>query len=219
MFLSLRKASLSMTFFLAAGVALAHAENMPSQASRPLHEVNGFRRVHFGMDEAQVRAAIARDFKDQAALVQQVDHPAKRVRMLVLPLPALEPGPGPAGVTYIFGATTNKLIQVNVLWTTSPRPDEAERTRLTSAGVQLSDYFRALKWRPNAATMGLPLGPNGLVLFSGIDPKNAMVEVSLSGIAIRGKDGVAAPPAGPAKLRVAYLSTAGKPDVTLAPGN
>jgi hypothetical protein len=57
--------------------------------------------------------------------------------------------------------------------------------------------------------MGVPLGANGLVLFSGIDAHKAMVEVSLTGVALRGKDGKVAPPDGPVKLRVAYLSSIG----------
>ena len=205
-----------MIFLSAVGLGAAHAQTAPAApAARSLHEIKGFRSAHFGMSEEEVRAAVARDFKDYAALIQQADNPVDRVRLLVLPLPALEPGPGAAGVTYIFGATSHKLIQVNVLWTTSPKPGDAERSRLATAGIQLSDYFRALGWRPDAATMGVPLGPNGLVLFSGVDPHKAMVEVTLFGSVIRNKDSAA--PEGPAKLRVAYISTIGAADVAPAP--
>lgn len=214
MFSYSRKAVAALSFFLASGAAIAQSQPAPQAA---FHEIGGFRSAHFGMDEAAVRAAVAQDFKDNAGYLQAADNPAAGVRLLVLPLPALEPGPGPAGITYIFGAHSHRLIQVNVLWSTGASPTEAERNRLGVAGVQLSDYFRALKWRPNASTMGVPLGANGVVLFSGIDPHDAMVEVSLTGIPVQGKDGMSAAQAGPARLRVAYLATSGKADVAPAP--
>jgi hypothetical protein len=199
-----------MSILLASGAGMAQGATPAVPAAPQYHEITGFRGAHFGMTEAQVRAAIARDFPEQAAHIQQAELPTPEVRALVLPVPALEPGPGPAGLTYLFNTKSGKLIQVNVLWSTGPTPDEAERNRLATAGMQLAEYFRVLKWRPNAATMGVPLGPNGLVLFSGIDPKDAMVEVSLMGMPIRGKDGASVAPEGQARLRVAYLSTTGK---------
>ena len=59
--------------------------------------------------------------------------------------------------------------------------------------------------------MGVPLGPNGLVMFSGIDAHKAMVEVSVTGVSLRGRDGKIVPAEGPVKLRVAYLSSVGAP--------
>ena len=209
MFSLLRKTSFAMAVLAAAVPGAAHAQATP--AARPLHELSGFRSARFGMDEDQVRASVARDFKDYAALLQPARHPDARYAMLVLPLPALEPGPGAAGVTYIFAAKEHKLVQVNVLWSTPDKPGDADRARMATAGAQLADYFRALHWRPDAATMGVPLGANGLVLFSGIDPHKAMVEVSLTGVPLQGKDGKVAPADGPARLRVAYLSSLGVP--------
>jgi len=209
MFSMLRKTSFAMAMALALGPGGAHAQNAPAApADAPLHEIGGFRGAHFGMNEDQVRAAVAHDFKDYASLLQPARHPDARYSILVLPLPSLEPGPGTAGVTYIFAAAEHKLVQVNVLWSTD-KPSDADRARMSTAGVQLADYFRALRWRPDAATMGVPLGPNGIVLFSGIDAHKAMVEVSLTGIALRGRDGKIAPAEGPVKLRVAYMAGLG----------
>jgi hypothetical protein len=207
MFSLLRKTSFAMAMLCAFGPGAAHARSEPAApAAKPLHEISGFRSARFGMDEDQVRAAVARDFKDHAALLQTARHPDARYSLLVLPLPSLEPGPGAAGVTYIFAAKEHKLVQVNVLWS-ADQPGDADRARMATAGMQLADYFRALNWRPDAATMGVPLGPNGVVLFSGIDAHKAMVEVSLTGVSVRGSDGKATPADGPVKLRVAYLSS------------
>jgi hypothetical protein len=206
MFSLLRNTSFATALLLALGPGAVHAQAVPAApADKALHEITGFRSARFGMNEDQVRAAVARDFKDEAALLQTARHPDARYSLLVLPLPSLAPGPGPAGVTYIFAVREHKLVQVNVLWSTD-KPADADRARMATAGAQLADYFRALHWRPDAATMGVPLGPNGLVLFSGIDAHKAMVEVSLTGVSLRGKDGNATPADGPVKLRVAYLS-------------
>lgn len=212
MFSMLRKTSFAGAMLCALVPGVSHAADVAAApAARPLHEITGFRSAHFGMNEDEVRAAVARDFKDQATLLQTPRHPDPRYSMLVLPLPSLEPGPGAAGVTYLFAGAEHKLVQVNVLWSTGDKPAEADRTRVVTAGVQLADYFRKLAWRPDAATMGVPLGANGLVLFSGIDPHKAMVEVTVTGVALRGRDGKVAPVEGPAKLRVAYMSTLGSP--------
>ncbi len=212
MFSLLRKTSFAMAVLAAVVPGAAHAQAAPAAPdARPLHELSGFRSARFGMNEDQVRAAVAHDFKEYAALLEPARHPDARYAMLVLPLPSLEPGPGAAGVTYIFAAKEHKLVQVNVLWSTTDNPGVAERARMATAGTQLADYFRALRWRPGAATMGVPLGANGLVLFSGIDPHKAMVEVSLTGVPLQGRDGKAAPAEGPAKLRVAYMAGLGVP--------
>jgi hypothetical protein len=114
MFSFIRNTSFATALLLALGPGTVHAQAAP--ADKALHEIAGFRSARFGMNEDQVRAAVARDFKDQATLLQTARHPDPRYSVLVLPLPALEPGPGPAGVTYIFAAQEHKLVQVNVLW-------------------------------------------------------------------------------------------------------
>ena len=187
-----------------AGPALLRHAFVAKAEQDALHEIRGFRSARFGMDEQQVRAAVALDFKDQAKLLQPARVPGA-AQVLVLPLAELAPGPGPAGVTYIFNAG-GKLAQVNLLWSA----DTAGRARLAAAGAQLADAFRALKWRPNAATMGVPIGQQGVALFSGVDGRKAMVEVSLLGVPARGPVGevsaAAAAGNGPAKLRVAYIA-------------
>ncbi|WP_426336204.1 hypothetical protein ACN9MY_23510 [Pseudoduganella sp. R-31] len=188
-----------------AGPAVLRQTFVVNAAQDALHEIKGFRSARFGMDEQQVRAAVAADFKEQAKLLQQAKLPGG-ARVLVLPLAQLSPGPGPAGVTYIFDGPGGKLVQVNLLWSTSQSPDAAERNRLAAAGVKLADSFRALKWRPKAATMGVPIGQQGVALFSGIDVHKAMVEVSLLGVPVRGPVGETAGGSGPAKLRVAYVA-------------
>jgi hypothetical protein len=54
-------------------------------------------------------------------------------------------------------------------------------------------------------------GSNGLVMFCGIDLHKAMVEVSLTGVSLRGRDGKIGPAEGPVKLRVAHISSLDRP--------
>lgn len=184
-----------------AGPAVLRQTFVAKAGQDALHEIKGFRSARFGMDEQQVRAAVAVDFKEQAKLLQQANVPGG-ARVLVLPLAQLAPGPGPAGVTYIFDSSSGKLAQVNLLWTAEAK----ERGQLAAAGTQLADSFRALKWRPDAATMGVPIGQQGVALFSGIDAHMARVEVSLMGVPVRGPVGEIAAANGPGKLRVAYVA-------------
>lgn len=189
-----------------AGPAVLRQTFVAKAAQQAPHEIKGFRGARFGMNEQQVRAAVAVDFKDQAHLLQSAGPAPGGVKVLVLPLAQLTPGPGPAGVTYLFDGASGKLVQVNLLWSTAPGADAAEKGRLAAAGAQLADAFRALQWRPNAATMGVPIGQQGVVLFSGVDARKAMVEVSLTGVPVRGPVGETAAAAGPGKLRVAYIA-------------
>lgn len=188
-----------------AGPAVLRQTFVANAAQDALHEIKGFRSARFGMDEQQVRAAVAMDFKEQASLLQSAKAPGGG-RVLVLPLAQLAPGPGPAGVTYLFDAASGKLAQVNLQWSTAAGADAAERGRLAAAGARLADSFRVLKWRPNAATMGQPIGQQGVALFSGIDAHKAMVEVSLLGVPVKGPVGEIAASNGPGKLRVAYVA-------------
>jgi len=184
-----------------AGPAVLRQTFVAKAGQDALHEIKGFRSARFGMDEQQVRAAVAVDFKEQGKLLQQANLPGGG-RVLVLPLAQLAPGPGPAGVSYIFDGASGKLAQVNLQWTA----EAAERSKLAAAGAQLADSFRALKWRPNAATMGLPIGQQGVALFSGIDAHKAMVEVSLMGVPVKGPVGEIPATNGLGKLRVAYVA-------------
>jgi hypothetical protein len=178
----------------------------------PEHTVEGFRSARFGMRAAEVRAAIARDF-EVAPAVKEVENAAEGTTLLVVELPTLDPGPGAATVTYIFGASSKRLMHVNVAWTSSPTATEAERNRYTGAGLQLAKYFQALPWKANGTTANRPAGPNGLLLFAGLDRKNSAVELHLAGIAIVQPAGPGPEPTGPTQLRIAYIANVQQPDV------
>jgi len=178
-------------------------------AAPSLHQVNGFRSARFGMSLPQVRQAIAQDFKAGADAVSEVDNAAEGTRVVLVRLDALEPGPGAAIVSYIFNQSTQQLRHINVVWQSGAAPSEAQRNQYAVAGVQLTRYFRELSWKPEGSVAAVANGPGSILLFAGIDPKDAMVEVVASGIPLSAGPGgqPAAAPSGPAQLRVSYAST------------
>lgn len=197
-----------------AGVAFAVAPTASAQANAPAdRQVTGFRSARFGMNADEVRAAIARDFKAGPELVAELDNPTEQTKILVVTLASMEPGPGPAKVSYILGATTKRLIHVNVVWTTGDTPTEDERNRMAAAGVLLTNYFRAETWKGGQTQGGIMEGKNDVLLFGGIDARGAAVEVHLSGVTLSMEKGPGPAPTGPAYLRIAYLANAKKADV------
>ena len=176
--------------------------------------VKGFRSAQFGMSADEVRQAIARDFKPAAGAVTEVENPVEKTRIIVLRIPTLDPGPGPAVVSYILGATSHRLVHVNVVWATDATPSEKARDEISAAGVLLNNYFRGQSWLAGKTTGGLPEGPNGIALFIGVDSKNAAVELRLSGVTVTGPNGAGPAPTGPAQLRLSYVGNVTNPDIS-----
>ena len=199
-------------FLLAPCLALAAVVAI-AQPAADAHRVVGFRSAHFGMDAAQVRSAIAQDFKPLPDSMSMVKNPAENTQVLVLRVAELEPGPGPVSISYIFGAKSNRLMHVNVVWKTDGTPSDEARNKIAAAGMQLTNYFQNLSWKPGASASGLPDGGNGLILFAGLDPNNAGVEVRVSGVATSGGQSVASKPEGAAQLVLSYVADIKNPDI------
>lgn len=183
------------------------------------HRIVGFRSAHFGMDAAQVRSAIAQDFKPMPDSMRMVSNPAENTQMLLVRVAKLEPGPGPANISYIFGAKSKRLMHVNVVWQTEAKPSDEARNQIAAASLQLTNYFRELSWMPGASASGLPNGGNGVILFVGSDPNSAGVEVQVTGVATYGVESVPTKPEGAARLVLSYAADIKNPDIAaIKPG-
>ena len=200
----------------AAGVTSAPT---PAPAAGAL-DIKGFRSAAFGMTPAQVRMAIAYDFGATTKITEGANA-VDGTSYLLATVDRVEPGPGPAQIGYVFGAASKTLGNINVIWTLG-QPTDDQRAALLTAGQQLVGYFQAgpapLKVSQGAAVVG----PNAMLLYTAIDKKNAGVQVSVDGVSVpAGPDKTAAPaapPKGPAALRIAYAQNIDKPDVkTLKP--
>lgn len=183
----------------------------------PAYAVKGFRSALFGMDEAEVRAAAAKDFAVQPDQLRREVSVSDGTAGLILELPKLAPGPGAATVQYILGASSGRLIHVNVVWTVPEGAPAGQREQLVGASLQLTRYYRGFSWAPKKALVELPAGPNSVIAFAGEDEAGRAVEMRLDGVAftqvVNGKTVQSPPPKGPARLRLAFDKDPRKPDV------
>jgi len=190
-------------------LAVASAQNLPK------YEVTGFRDARFGMTEPDVRATIVKSFGVKDADIKSGANPVEGTTLLVVRLAALEPGPGPAVVTYIFGTKTKRLIQVNVIWGDDAKVD-AET--IIGAGTRLARYFAGFAWNKDATRVGIPVGDNTVVLFAGEDEKKGAVRLVIDGIKYQvvqeGDQMKTSPdPKSPPKLVLNYIVDREHPDV------
>jgi hypothetical protein len=204
------------------GVALpARAQGAPVAGAG--YDITGFRSARFGMNPEEVRAAVAKDFGDVKVLANA--NPAEGTQALQLDVARLDPGPGPAQITYIFGARSHTLAHINVVWVTGPSPTAEERAAILSGAIQLAHYFQTLPAPLKASLGARRTGPNNLLLFAGVDQKGAGVEVAADGVsyaingAAAGANAASPDPKGPALLRVSYIRDVANPDIIkIAPG-
>lgn len=187
-----------------------------SAAPGATYAIAGFRTATFGMTEDQVKAAITRDLGVPADKVQASSNVLQHTNILLVQT-ALPPGPGTATVSYIFGATSHKLIHVNVAWATSATPTAADRAAIITAGAQLSDYFKAQPWEPKAGRpVGLMANGSAIMMFDAADSKGGSVQVEVENMplthTVNGK-AETTDPKGAASLHVSYDQDAAHPDV------
>jgi hypothetical protein len=200
--------------------APAPAVSRPAAAARAAgtpYVVKGFRSALFGMDEAAVRAAAAKDFAASPGDLKRQVSLADGTVGLILQVAKLEPGPGAATVQYILGAKSGTLVHVNVVWEAPATAPETDRQQLIGASLQLTRYFRGFGWAPRKALAELPAGPNSLIAFAGEDATGGVVEMRLDGVAfsqvLNGQTVQSPPPKGPARLRLAFDKNPHDPDV------
>jgi hypothetical protein len=197
--------------------ALAQAPELPK------YEVTGFRDARFGMTEPEVRAAIAKSFGMKSPDIKTAPNPAEGTTLLVVQVESLEPGPGPATVTYILGHKSKRLVQVNVVWgdTAPKKPPDADA--IIGAGTRLERYFEGFSWRKDTTRVGVPVGENTVVLFAGEDEKKGAVRLVVDGIKYQlnreGQQTTSPDPKGVPKLVINYIADRDNPDIAkIEPG-
>ena len=181
----------------------------PSVPALRAYRIEGFRSARFGMDLKAVRAAAAQDFNIEPAGMLVREHAQEQTVSLQAGVMRLNPGPGPAIVTYVFDARSRRLIRINVAWVTAPRPNDLQRQAMMNAGLRLQRYFHDLPNPPAEANDGGVMDSGALALYRARDAEGAEVAVTVSGVKFdRVKDGKAtpsAPPQGAAVLSVIYV--------------
>jgi hypothetical protein len=205
----------------------AQAQPAPKQESAkqelPKYEVTGFREARFGMTEPEVRAVVAKSLAVKPADLKTTANPTEGTTLLTARADQLEPGPGPATITYIFGNKSKRLIQVNVAWGEDAPGTPTDTNAILGAGTRLERYFQGFNWRKDTTRVGIPLGENTVVLFAGEDEKKGAVRLVVDGIKYQmnreGNQMTSPDPKGPPKLIINYIAERENPDVAkIEPG-
>jgi hypothetical protein len=210
--------------FLLIGWA-AQAQDQPKQQpqDQPKYEVTGFRDARFGMTEAEVRAVLKKSFAVKDADIKTGANPTEGTTLLIVRVESLDPGPGPATITYIFGNKSKKLIQVNVVWGEDAPNNSSDANAIVGAGTRLERYFQGFGWRKDTTRVGVPVGENTVVLFAGEDEKKGAVRLVVDGIKYQmnreGNQTTSPDPKGAPKLVINYIGDRENPDVAkIEPG-
>ncbi|HEX8445306.1 MAG TPA: hypothetical protein VF649_01720 [Sphingomonas sp.] len=161
------------------------------------------------MSERAARAAIGVDFPGVA--IAEATNRVEGTRLLQVSLPRLEPGPGPATVTYIFAAGSRALTTVKLAWVLPPSATATERASVVAAGLQLAAYFQNARPRPPVVSTTRVTGPDAVSLYAALDSRNAAIEVAANGVET-GTTPSRPMPSGPAMLRVTYFADVTNPD-------
>jgi hypothetical protein len=177
-----------------------------STGSAPALELTGFRSALFGMSEADVRAAIAKDFGATTA-IKPSQNGAEHTQVLTILAPEILPEGGTAEVSYVFGYKTKKLIQVGVLWSKST-DDKITPEKLVSNADTLRAYFMTAGYKPDTIAENAPVA-NGVLMFRGSDAAGHTTILLLHGVA-----GEKPPRAfSPTAVSLFYLADVKNPDV------
>ena len=167
----------------AATVATPEVAAAPADAAtaddRTKAIVEGFRTARFGMNEADVRAAISKDFGVKPDAIKTQDNPAELTHSLLVTVPDLLPNGGTAEVSYVLGYKSKTLIQVGAVWS---KASDAAITpeRLFSNANILRAHFMSEGFKPETVAVNTPIN-GGLLMFRGSDARDRSVMLLLQG--------------------------------------
>jgi hypothetical protein len=189
----------------------------------PKYEVTGFRDAQFGMTEPEIRAAIKKSFAVKDADIKTSSDATEGTILLIVRVESLDPGPGPADITYIFGNKSKRLIQVNVAWGEDAPNKPISANAIVAAGARLERYFLGFSWRQDTTRVGIPLSDNTVILFAGEDEKKGVVRLVFDGTKYQmnreGYQTTFADSKGSPKLVINYIADRDNPDVAkIEPG-
>lgn len=192
----------------ATGAAEATPAEQPAAAV-----VNGFRSASFGMTEAQVIAAIQKDFKVNRPDIAVEQNKIERTTSISVTVPDLLPDTGKAKVAYILGHKSRTLIQVNVGWgAVAGLPSTAEQ--ILGTAQLLKSYLLGAGYDPQKSAVDSVLPDGSVMLFRGITPQGPATILTLSGPVEQNGDKKTLTPAA---LSLSYISNPGNPDIYRIP--
>jgi hypothetical protein len=185
----------------------------PNITSTSTAKVEGFRSAKFGMDEAAVKAAIAKDFNVKGADVKEQPNAGERTKVLLVKAPDVLPGGGAAEISYVFGYQSKKLIQVSVAWSKAI-DDKMTPEQLFSSSSVLRAHFMGEGFKPDTVASNMPIN-GGLLIFRGSDDNDRTAMLILQGTLTQGENNQRI--LTPTSLLLFYVADAKAPDVYRLP--
>lgn len=200
----------ALAALLLVGVLAAPIAAAPANAA----DVDGFRSARFGMNEAQVRQSIARDFKITGKKVTEGRNLAEKTTILVVRVRNLLPGSGLSQVTYTLGYKTKGLIQVDVLFG-QPLEKKIKAKELWANAVILQRTLAQKGFDKDQMVVNKPTARPGLILlFRGVDKSGRTVALLGSFSVKKSKDPKAKPVLESIRsIRLSYILNIKEPDV------
>lgn len=142
------------------------------EAAKPEVQINGYRSASFGMTEEEVRQAIATDFgiSDDGIRIQNNERQRTKVLQIATDRFSAQVADHLAIVSYIFGYSSQRLIEVKVVWGTDITPDFSAADFNTKAAL-LRTRLRNQNFEPAMVREGVEMQDGSQLLFQGEDNK------------------------------------------------
>ena len=194
----------------------ATTSTKPPVVLAPTVEVSGFRSAKFGMNEADVRAAIVKDLGVKPEAIRVETNASEQTRVLLVKANDVLPGGGLSEVSYVLGYKTKTLIQVGVSWSKATE-EKMTPDQLFSNSTVLRTHFMAAGYKADTIATNMPIS-GGILMFRGSDAKDHTTMLILQGtLAKDEKEQNVLTPTG---LLLFYVADAKAPDVyRLPPGS
>lgn len=145
----------------------------PGDASAdPEVQINGYRSAAFGMTEEEVRQSIATDFGigEDGIRIQNNERQRTKVLQVATDRFSAQVADHLAIVSYIFGYSSQRLIEVKVVWGTDITPDFSAADFNTKAAL-LRTRLRNQNFEPAMVREGVEMEDGSQLLFQGEDNK------------------------------------------------
>lgn len=198
----------------AGGAATSATETAAAADDKTTKAIDGFRSAKFGMNEADVRAAVAKDFSPKPDAIKIQDNASELTRSLLLSVPELLPNGGTAELSYVFGYKSKSLIQVGAVWSKGTDAAMTPEKLFSSANI-LRAHFMGEGFKPDSIAVNMPVA-GGIVMFRGSDARDRSVILLLQGT-FETKDNNRV--LTPTSLLLFYVADAKSPDIfKLPPG-
>ncbi|MFB6415554.1 MULTISPECIES: hypothetical protein [Bradyrhizobium] len=196
---------------VAAGAPSAEAPGAEDKSKA----IDGFRSAKFGMNEADVRAAMAKDFNVRPDAIKSQDNAAELTHSLLYSAPDLLPNGGTAELSYVFGYKSKSLIQVGAVWSKGTDTAMTPEKLFSNANI-LRAHFMGEGFKPDSIAINMPVA-GGIVMFRGSDAKDRSVILLLQGTFENKENSQRV--LTPTSLLLFYVADAKSPDIfKLPPG-